>query len=131
MKLEKLDLEGVNKFFEELNSKTTFVKGTFYAMAKRENERNELENAIRERYSRQNDVSDVTIVSEDIAILKFGYAEKQIYYMAYVDGDLVRETSTYTFDEALLLAVLKKYYKNVGAFSFIAKALGMRIGENF
>lgn len=130
MNLKVLNNNEIDKFIDNLNKLEGFEKNKkyrFYNMAQSEYERLEKEESL---IKLDKNIDEVTIVNDNIAIAKMKKFknEKDVYYKAIVNNSIIHEISTYTFDEALLLALMRKY-DNINGFSFVAKALGMKIGE--
>lgn len=128
MNLEKLGKDEIENFINKLNDGKDFSKYQFYNMAYDENKRIQKKQELKNKFGRDN-VSDITLVNEEISVIKYGHEpHDKIYYMACINNNLVRDITTHTFDEALLLALMSKYNASKG-FIFVAKALGMEIGR--
>lgn len=125
--LKDLDFNEAAKYVTELGCSENNLMGkvNFYNLAKEESIRNEREKEIKELFKNWSAVS-VTLISDDISIVKgkFNKKDDEYIYSAIVNGKKVMETCTETFDQALLLALMKKYNSYEG-FVFTTKALGM------
>ncbi|MDC4245568.1 hypothetical protein [Clostridium perfringens] len=121
--------ENLKKFYMDLSEDNIVKQNTFYRLAQEQSCLNDKKKEIENLY--KNDSVDVFIISDDIAIVRHNVTKnnKEEYFTGVLDGNKIIDISTYTFDEALIYTLLKKYQCESG-FTFLAKAMNLRIAEN-
>lgn len=121
--------ENLEKFYKELSEDNIIKQNSFYRMAQEQSVLNDKRREIANLY--KNDSVEVFIISDDIAIVKHNISKnnKEEFFTGVLRGNKVIDISTYTFDEALIFTLLKKYGCESG-FTLLAKAMNLKIVEN-
>lgn len=123
-------VDEVSTFFEELETKVNWKmqRARMYGMAfeyqQQDNKEKEIEKQVESQYRR---ILKTTIISDDLAIVEAESKinkDKEISYYPVVKGKFHNE-GCMTFDEALVLAISRKYNSERNAPSMIYNMLRM------